>query len=163
LMNWGELQQESNLCFGEGGAGTWSDGKLTTRLNAPEVRHVLTTLVEMGGPERILLDGKPHVGTDRLVILLKRFRAALVEAGAEGRSCCGVERLARGESGGVVRGVELAAGGLIEADRVILAVGHSSHGMYRRLVEQRVAVEPKAFAVGFRVEHPQALINRLQY
>jgi len=165
LMHYGELQIESNLCFGEGGAGTWSDGKLTTRIGAPQVRHVLETLVEMGAPDRILVDGKPHLGTDRLILLLKAFRAELERIGATLRFSTRVERLQLKDDGAArrVAGVVLDDGEVIDADRVVLAIGHSSHGLYRRLLEQAVHFVPKGFAVGFRVEHPQASINAMQY
>src|SRR5690554_4434530 len=78
LMHRGELDEDSNICFGEGGAGTWSDGKLYTRVNDVRVRHVLETIVRLGGPEEILINGKPHLGTDRLVALCKAFRAHLI-------------------------------------------------------------------------------------
>ncbi|MEL6179568.1 MAG: FAD-dependent protein, partial [Myxococcota bacterium] len=161
LMHWGQLQHHSNLCYGEGGAGTWSDGKLTTRIGAPQVRHILETLVEMGGPERILLDGKPHLGTDRLIRILKGFRQGLVDAGADLRFGHRVTDLALNAR--TITGVRLADGSLVEAEAVVLAVGHSSEAIYRRLLELGVALTPKAFAVGFRVEHPQTTINAMQY
>ncbi len=161
LMHWGELQNFSNLCFGEGGAGTWSDGKLTTRIGAPQVRFVLETLVEMGAPSRILIDGKPHLGTDRLVALLKTMRAALIEHGAEVRFGVRVEDLA--VSGGRVVGVKLSDGEVIDADRVVLAAGHSARALLEALAARGVAMSPKAFAVGFRVEHPQQAIDAIQY
>lgn len=162
LMHWGELQTGSNLCYGEGGAGTWSDGKLTTRIGAGATRRVLETLVAMGAPERILTDGKPHLGTDRLVALLKRFRASLLDAGAEVRFGAKVTGVVRASDGRVV-GLTLADGSRVDADRVVLATGHSSRAVYELLHEAGVKLEPKPFAVGFRVEHPQALINEMQY
>lgn len=161
LMHWGELQRQSNLCFGEGGAGTWSDGKLTTRIGASQVRFVLETLVEMGAPERILLDGKPHLGTDKLIALLKKLRAAMMAQGADIRFGCRVTRLLL--EGGEVRGVVLGDGERVEAEHVVLAAGHSSRALVGTLLSQGVAVERKAFAVGFRVEHPQQTINTMQY
>lgn len=163
LMHWGQLQQDSNLCFGEGGAGTWSDGKLTTRIGAPQVRFVLETLVEMGAPERILTDGKPHLGTDRLVALLKQLRAALLASGAE--VCFGhrVEGLLCDTHGRQITGLTLAGGQRLEIDAVVLAAGHSARPLVEALREQGVALERKPFAVGFRVEHPQRLIDQMQY
>lgn len=162
LMHWGELQTRSNLCYGEGGAGTWSDGKLTTRIGAGTVRRVLETLVAMGAPARILTDGKPHLGTDRLVALLKRFRAALTDAGAEVRFGARVVGLARG-SNGSLHHLTLSDGEQVDARCAVLATGHSSRAVYELLHAAGVHLEPKAFAVGFRIEHPQALINDLQY
>ena len=161
LMNRGELDEESNICFGEGGAGTWSDGKLYTRVKDVRVRHILETIVELGGPSRILVDGKPHLGTDRLVALCKAFRAALVERGCEVRFGAMVEDLI--VEGGQARGVVLRDGERVEADRVVMAVGHSAREMYQWLAARGVACEAKPFAVGFRVEHRQRQINEIQY
>lgn len=161
LMHRGELKEDSNICFGEGGAGTWSDGKLYTRVNDVRGRQVLETIVALGGPERILVDGKPHLGTDRLVALCKAFRADLTERGCEVRFGANVASLVFDD--GAVRGVKLTDGEVIDADRVVLAVGHSARQMYRFLAGAGVAMEPKPFAVGFRVEHRQQLINEIQY
>ena len=165
LMHRGELKPDSNICFGEGGAGTWSDGKLYTRVKDVRRRHVLETIVELGGPEDILVKGKPHLGTDRLVRLCKAFRARLQESGCAVRFGAFVKRLEIEERKGRPRivGVTLRDGERIDADRVILAVGHSAREMYRHLEELGVAMVPKPFAVGFRVEHRQALINEIQY
>lgn len=165
LMHHGELIEDSNICFGEGGAGTWSDGKLYTRVKDVRVRHILETIVALGGPERILVDGKPHLGTDKLVALCKAFRAELTELGCEVRFGAMVDRLRIEERGGEdrVTGVILSDGEVIDADRVILAVGHSAREMYLRMFEAGVYMERKPFAVGFRVEHPQQLINEIQY
>lgn len=165
LMHRGELKPNSNICFGEGGAGTWSDGKLYTRVKDVRRRHVLETIVDLGGPEEILIKGKPHLGTDRLVRLCKAFRARLTDAGCTVRFGAFVERLVLVDDKGSRRiaGVELDDGEIIDADRVVLAVGHSAREMYRHLAQLGVAMEPKAFAVGFRVEHRQALIDDIQY
>ncbi len=165
LMHHGELDPDSNICFGEGGAGTWSDGKLYTRVKDVRRRHVLETIVELGGPEEILIKGKPHLGTDRLVRLCKAFRARLTEVGCQVRFGAFVQELVVKESQGErrVTGVKLRDGEVVDADRIILAVGHSAREMYRHLVDIEVMMQPKAFAVGFRVEHRQALINEIQY
>ncbi len=161
LMHYGELDPESNICYGEGGAGTWSDGKLYTRIKDKRSRHVLETIVELGGPERILVDGKPHLGTNRLVALCKAFRARLTELGAEVRFQSRVVGFI--QESGRMKGVKLDDGTIIAADRVILAVGHSARDMYRLMAKNGISMEPKPFAVGFRVEHKQALINSIQY
>jgi uncharacterized FAD-dependent dehydrogenase len=161
LMSRGVIDPESNLCFGEGGAGTWSDGKLYTRVGGARVREVLERMVELGSPDRILIDGRPHLGTDRLVALLKAFRRALVELGCELRFETRVEDFVVDR--GRILGVRLQGGETIEASDVILAAGHSARDMYRRLVASGVEVRSKEFAVGFRIEHPQALIDSLQY
>lgn len=161
LMHRGELLEDSNICFGEGGAGTWSDGKLYTRVNDTRVREVLETIVELGGPQQILVEGKPHLGTDRLVALCKAFRARLEAEGCEVRFGAFVSdfELKNGEVSAVV----LRDGERIECDRVVLAVGHSAREMYRWLAGCGVEMVQKPFAVGFRVEHPQTLINEIQY
>ena len=160
------LNGESNFCYGEGGAGTWSDGKLTTRIgrNSEEVREVLATLVRFGAPSRILLDGKPHLGTDNLVRLLQGFRKELIALGGEYRWSSRVERLIRSEDGdGRVVGVGLADGSEERGEAVVLAAGHSARELYAELVAQGATLAPKIFAVGFRVEHPQAFVNAAQY
>ncbi len=165
LMHRGELLEDSNICFGEGGAGTWSDGKLYTRVKDVRVRHVLETIVQLGGPEEILTAGKPHLGTDRLVALCKAFRAMLIDEGCEvhfGAFVDGFE-LSHGEDGVAVRSVILRDGTKIDGDRFVLAVGHSARELYLRLDESGIAMEQKPFAVGYRVEHRQALINEIQY
>jgi uncharacterized FAD-dependent dehydrogenase len=160
-MGQGVIDGESNLCFGEGGAGTWSDGKLYTRKGGMLPRLVLETLVEFGADPGILVEGRPHLGTDRLVALLKRLRQGLVDAGAEVRYGTRVSRL-RSEDGRVT-GVDLADGDHIDATQVVLALGHSARDLYVTLSGQGVALQAKPFAVGFRVEHPQALVDRIQY
>lgn len=171
LFNRKILDGESNLCYGEGGAGTWSDGKLTTRIgkNSREVRSVLSSLVEYGAPERILVDGKPHLGTDRLVRILRKMRESLTALGCEFRFGTRVEDII--VENGAVAGVVLATGkeGVgasvekLHADVVCLAVGHSARRLYERLIAQGVSLECKPIAVGFRVEHPQSVINKIQF
>eukprot|EP00898_Chlorokybus_atmophyticus_P003394 jgi/Chlat1/4055/Chrsp26S04108 len=164
------LNEDSNLCYGEGGAGTWSDGKLTTRIgkNSDEVRHVLATLVRFGAPSRILVDGKPHLGTDRLVRLLKAFRRHLVEdLGATLRFHTALEDLLvhNGRVVGVkVRDLQGGSEEEIKGQYVVLGVGHSARKVYDMLLHRHnVTITPKDFALGFRIEHPQEFINRVQY
>lgn len=165
LMHRGELDPDSNICFGEGGAGTWSDGKLYTRVSDIRVRHILETIVELGGPADILVSGKPHLGTNRLVALCKAFRAKLTEMGAEVRFGAFVKdfEIDKGVGGDKVSAVVLRDGERIECDRVIMAVGHSAREMYHWMAQNKVAMTPKPFAVGFRVEHRQQLLNEIQY
>jgi len=162
------LDSESNLCFGEGGAGTWSDGKLTTRIgrNSDLVRRVLQTLVDYGAPPRILVDNKPHLGTDRMVRILQNMRQDMQTLGVEFHFGTKVQELVVAENH--VAGVKFVdAPGTIPsellADHVVLAVGHSARELYEDLLKQDVALTPKGFAVGFRVEHPQEKINSIQY
>lgn len=162
LFNRKRLDRDSNLCFGEGGAGTWSDGKLTTRIgkNSDEVRYILRTLVNHGAPQRILVDGKPHLGTDKLVLILRRLREHLITLGAQFLFGECVTRLV--VEAGVAKGVVLRSGTEVYGDAVVLATGHSSREMFEALAAVGVQLQPKPFAAGFRVEHPQALINTMQ-
>ena len=166
------LDAESNLCYGEGGAGTWSDGKLTTRIgrNSDAVRSVLHSLVDFGAPEAILTDGKPHLGTDRLVRILRALRARLLALGASISWGCRVERLVMAAPQGApastrrcVTGVQLADGQTVACTAVVLAVGHSARELYGALFDQGVPLEAQGCAVGFRVEHPQAMVDVAQY
>ncbi|KAM0017882.1 putative FAD dependent protein [Helianthus debilis subsp. tardiflorus] len=165
------LQAESNFCFGEGGAGTWSDGKLVTRIgrNSGSVLSVMKTLVRFGAPESILIDGKPHLGTDRLVPLLRNFRQHLQDLGVNIRFGTRVDDLIV-ENGHVV-GVNVSdssgssqfSSEKLGFDAVVLAVGHSARDVYQMLLSHNMELVPKDFAVGLRVEHPQELINIIQY
>ncbi|KAK9078843.1 hypothetical protein SSX86_002901 [Deinandra increscens subsp. villosa] len=165
------LQSESNFCFGEGGAGTWSDGKLVTRIgrNSGSVLSVMKTLVRFGAPESILIDGKPHLGTDRLIPLLRNFRQHLQDLGVNIRFGTRVDDLIV-ENGQVV-GVNVSdSSGRLQFcseklgfDAVVLAVGHSARDVYQMLLSHNMELIPKDFAVGLRVEHPQELINTIQY
>jgi uncharacterized FAD-dependent dehydrogenase len=158
----GGLDPASNVQFGEGGAGTFSDGKLTTRVNHPWTRLVLQTLVEFGAPPEILVQAKPHVGTDRLRVVLVNFRRALQRAGVEVRFATALTRLVIGAEGRV-RGGVVEDREEIACDSLLLAPGHSARATYRMLAAAGVRLEIKPFAVGVRVEHPAALIDRIQY
>lgn len=163
-----KLDAESNLCYGEGGAGTWSDGKLTTRIgrNSDAVRSVLHSLVDFGAPEAILTDGKPHLGTDRLVRILRTLRARLLSLGATIRWGCRVDRLVMAPAASSrrrVAGVQLADGQQVACTALVLAVGHSARELYGALFDQGVPLEAQGCAVGFRVEHPQAMVDVAQY
>lgn len=157
------LNSESNLCFGEGGAGTWSDGKLTTRIgrNDDPVRQVLNTLVMFGAPEEILYTGKPHLGTDRLIRLLQSFRGHLKSLGVDVRFSTKVDKIDL--NGNRVSGVILDDGTKIRAEACVLAIGHSARDMYEHLATMQVPMKAKPFAMGFRIEHPQKVIDSLQY
>ncbi|CAM6089404.1 unnamed protein product [Calypogeia fissa] len=166
------LDPNSNLCYGEGGAGTWSDGKLTTRIgkNGSSVQTVLATLVRFGAPKQILVDGKPHLGTDRLVRILQNLRSHLLGLGVNIMFGTKLDDL-EVEAGRVI-GVRVSSvsgsqnnfgGDLLKADAVVLAVGHSARDVFDRLLHHNVSMTAKPFAVGFRIEHPQELINEMQY
>lgn len=155
------LDPESNVQFGEGGAGTFSDGKLTTRVNHPWIRYVLETLVACGAPQEILLQAKPHVGTDRLRLVLLRLRQLLLDLGVEIRYSTRLTSLLLSQ--GRVCGGVLNAAEELRAEALVLAPGHSARDTYGMLHQLGVSMESKPFAIGLRVEHPCALINRIQY
>lgn len=161
LKTLGLLNPESNVLFGEGGAGTYSDGKLTTRIHKPEVSWFFRTLVECGAPETILYEQKPHLGTDRLVPILHSIRAHISAAGSRLVFRAKVADFVI--EAGSVRGVVTESGQIYRAPCVVLATGHSARDMYELLAAKGIALEKKGFAVGLRVEHPSALINAIQY
>jgi uncharacterized FAD-dependent dehydrogenase len=161
-----ELHAESNVQFGEGGAGTFSDGKLYSQTRDPRhlARKVLTEFVKAGAPEEILYVNRPHIGTFRLVSMVEKMRAEIESLGGEIRFNARVEDLVIEE--GHVRAVVLQDGGTMEtvrADQVILALGHSARDTFAMLHRRGVFMEAKPFAVGFRIEHPQTLIDRARY
>lgn len=157
------LDPESNVQFGEGGAGTFSDGKLYSQIKDPKHygRKVLTEFVKAGAPEEILYVSKPHVGTFRLVGMVEKIRAEIESLGGEIRFQARVEDIVIED--GAVRGVTLADGTEIETGHVVLAIGHSARDTFRMLYDKGVYVEAKPFSVGFRIEHPQGLIDRARF
>ena len=159
----GILDPSSNIQFGEGGAGTFSDGKLNTQINDKTGRsaEVLRIFVEAGAPEDILYEGKPHIGTDKLRVVIPAIRERIIAAGGEVRFETQVTDLVI--RGGAVRAVVLKDGEVIEVDTVILAPGHSARDTIRSLYERGIPMQQKDFAVGLRVSHPQSLIDRSQY
>jgi len=162
LRSHGVLNPESNLCFGAGGAGTYSDGKLYTRRRDAEIDRIHADLVALGAPPEIMVDAHPHIGTNRLIMLFKRLEAFLVEHGCEIRYDSKVIGLLRSDAGRVC-GVQLADGSTISGPAVLLATGHSARDVYRWLHANGVRMERKPFAIGARCEHPQELIDRIQY
>ena len=162
LMRDGSLMSESNMSFGEGGAGAYTDGKLSTRINHPSVRRVIETFAKYGAPDRILVQGKPHIGSDLLPFAVERMRKELQEMGVEVLFETRVEDILSRD--GVATGVKLADGSELHSDRVILVPGNSARELFERFAaDTRVFIEPKPFALGFRAEHPQPLINAIQY
>lgn len=158
----GTLYPESNMNFGEGGAGAYTDGKLSTRINHPHVRRVIETFAKYGAPDRILVQGKPHIGSDLLPFAVEKMRHELIAMGVEVRFETRVEDVI--VKNGLVAGVKLNDGSTIDTDRVILAPGNSARELYERFAtDGHVFVEAKPFAIGFRAEHPQLLINEMQY
>ena len=167
LWRQGVLTPESNVQFGEGGAGTFSDGKLWSQISDPRhlTRKVLTEFVKAGAPEEILYVAKPHIGTFRLVGMVEKMRADIEALGGEIRFEQRVVDLQveTGTGGAQVRGLTLAGGEQIRADHVVLAVGHSARDTFEMLHRRGVFMEAKPFSVGFRVEHPQSLIDRARF
>ncbi|GGY11913.1 NAD(P)/FAD-dependent oxidoreductase [Paludibacterium paludis] len=157
------LHPESNVQFGEGGAGTFSDGKLYSQIKDPKFlgRKVLTEFVKAGAPEEILYLAKPHIGTFRLVSMVEKMRAEIESLGGEIRFQQRVTDLMIED--GRVRGVTLADGEEIRSDHVVLALGHSARDTFEMLHERGVFMEAKPFSVGFRIEHPQSLIDKARW
>ena len=157
------LNPESNVQFGEGGAGTFSDGKLYSQIKDPNFygRKVLEEFVKAGAPEEIIYVSKPHVGTFRLVKMVENIRQNIIDLGGEIRFEAKVDRLLR-EDGQVV-GVELAGGERLMSRHVVLAVGHSARDTFQMLHDAGVYIEAKPFAIGFRVEHPQTLVDHARF
>jgi hypothetical protein len=163
LWRRGVLKVESNVQFGEGGAGTFSDGKLYSQISDPRhlTRKVLTEFVKAGAPEEILFVAKPHIGTFRLVSMVEKLRRDIEALGGEVRFGAHVTDLCI--DAGHLRGVVLDGGEQIDADHVVLAVGHSARDTFEMLHARGVAMIAKPFSVGFRVEHPQSLIDRARF
>ncbi|MCR4588428.1 MAG: NAD(P)-binding protein [Lachnospiraceae bacterium] len=159
----GRLDPASNVQFGEGGAGTFSDGKLNTGVKDPfgRNRFVLETFVECGAPGNILYDAKPHIGTDLLRVVVRNLREKIIALGGEVRFEAKVTGLL--QDGDHITGVELEDGARLLSDHVILAIGHSARDTFRMLDTMDLAMEAKAFAVGFRIQHPQKLIDDGMY
>lgn len=162
----GALDLQSNIQFGEGGAGTFSDGKLTTNIKSPYARHVLHWFVEAGAPEDILFEAKPHIGTDVLVGVVHAMREQIIAAGGEVRFHTRLAGMELDE--GCVRAVELedvrsGSRERVRATQVVLACGHSARDTFELLRDAGFALERKPFSVGVRIEHPQELVDKAQY
>lgn len=157
----GILEEESNVQFGEGGAGTFSDGKLYTRLNDPRISGILETFCRFGAPSEILYQQRPHIGTDKLRKVVMGIRHFLQEKGVEFKFQTKVTGLKIARS--KLQGAVINEKEELDAPILFLALGHSARDSYRMLRHAEVALEPKPFAIGFRVEHPQSLIDRIQY
>jgi uncharacterized protein len=158
----GQLDADSNYCFGEGGAGTYSDGKLHTRTkDRAAVDRVLGDLVRFGAPSDITVDARPHVGSNRLPKVLTSLRAFLEACGVVYKFSSLVTGIDSRD--GILRGLRTADGDEIPADIVILACGHSARDVYRWAADAGIALERKGCAVGVRMEHPQSIIDRIQY
>jgi uncharacterized FAD-dependent dehydrogenase len=167
LWRRGVLDPESNVQFGEGGAGTFSDGKLYSQIKDPRFlgRKVLNEFVAAGAPAEILTEAHPHIGTFRLVTMVERLRQSIEALGGQYRFQSRVDDLDIETSDGTrrLRGVVLADGSHITADAVVLAPGHSARDTFAMLVARGVAIEAKPFSIGLRIEHPQSLIDRARF
>lgn len=158
----GLVNPESNYCFGEGGAGTYSDGKLYTRsTKRGDVNAVLRTFVAHGAPEDIRVDARPHIGTNKLPQIITSIKESILNAGGEVHFDAKVTGLL--VEFGQIKGIELASGEKLKAGAVILATGHSARDIFYMLQNQSIFVEAKAFALGVRIEHPQEIIDQAQY
>ena len=157
----GALNAESNVQFGEGGAGTFSDGKLTTRTDDPLTRNVIDAFIDAGAPLEIKYLQKPHIGTDRLRGVVKNIRQKILALGGE---IFFNARLTDIEiADGRIRAALINDERRVETDRIFLGIGHSARDTYEKLFERGVLMEPKAFAIGVRIEHPQEFIDRAQF
>jgi uncharacterized FAD-dependent dehydrogenase len=157
----GKLDTESNVQFGEGGAGTFSDGKLNTGVNNPRIGWILEQLVAAGAREDILFDAKPHVGTDVLLTVVQNIRKRIISLGGEVRFQSKVTDIIKHD--GRVVGVEVNGSEKIDCSHVILAIGHSARDSFIRLQDMGVPMEAKPFAMGVRIEHLQKKIDEAQY
>lgn len=161
FFNNGILNLDSNVQFGEGGAGTFSDGKLTTGINDERIRYVLETFVEFGAPKEILFSSKPHIGTDILINVIKNMRNFLISNGCEIRFNTKLTDLIIENS--EIIGVIVNENEKILTDHLILAIGHSARKTYEMLYNNNVRLEQKNFAMGVRIEHKQSMIQENQY
>lgn len=162
LNKQGEVNTESNYCFGEGGAGTYSDGKLYTRSSKRgDVNKILNLFVHFGAEENILFDAHPHIGTNKLPQIITAMRQMIIDCGGEFHF---EKKLSSIDiNNGQVVSVKTADGHTLKADAYILATGHSARDIFHLLHEKKILIESKPFALGVRVEHPQALIDNVQY
>ncbi len=157
---YGKFDEESNVCFGEGGAGLFSDGKLLTRVKSPLVHYVLDRLVGFGAPEHIKYESNPHLGSNKIREFIGKVTDELIEFGTEVHYNTRVDDILLEDN--KIVGVE-AAGNKFKSSQVVLATGHSAKGLYLKLHEHKVPIVLKDFAVGVRVEHPRKYINSIQF
>lgn len=157
------LNTESNVQFGEGGAGTFSDGKLYSQVKDPNHygRKVLTEFVASGAPDEIMFVSKPHIGTFRLVTMVEQMRAKIIELGGDIRFSARVDDVQI--DNGQITGVVLADGEVIKSRHIALAIGHSARDTFQMLYDNNVYIEAKPFSVGFRIEHPQSVIDKARF
>ena len=158
----GIVHPDSNYCFGEGGAGTFSDGKLYTRsTKRGDVRRVLDILVQFGATADILIDAHPHIGTNKLPKIIQSIRETIIDCGGEVRFHTRLTDLEVKQ--GAIHRISLNGGEWESCSELVLATGHSARDIFRLLSQRRIRIEAKPFALGVRIEHPQAIIDRIQY
>lgn len=161
FWRYGTLDPRNNVCYGEGGAGLYSDGKLITRIKSPYIPYVMNRLVQFGAPEEIQWLSNPHVGSDRIRRVIPKLREFLLANGCEIHfNTQATELLVEGKQ---IVGVRTEQGTIFKSPYVVLATGHSAEDMLKHLQELGVTLEGKSFAMGLRIEHPQELINKIQY
>ncbi len=152
--------EENNYLFGEGGAGCFSDGKLTCRMSGPDVEWTMRAFIDCGGPESILFDHRPHLGSNKLPMICRNFRRRIEELGGEYRFQCRLESIELQNGRVVAIGT---SGGRIATEQVILATGHSARDTYEMLYESGIPMQQKAFQLGLRIEQPQENVNKWKY
>lgn len=159
--NGGELNTNSNVQFGEGGAGTFSDGKLTTRINDPLCRYVLEKFVEFGAPEEILVKAKPHIGTDNLRNIVKSIRERIIELGGQVYFNSKLDDIVLKNN--KIESIAYNKNQQVETAAVVLAIGHSARDTFEMLADKQIFMQPKPFSVGVRIEHKQTDVNESLY
>lgn len=159
---YGELNQDDNVCFGEGGAGLFSDGKLITRIKSPYVKYVMQKFVDFGAPPETAYLANPHLGSNKIRGLINKMTDYLLERGHKISYNTRVEDLIVDDNNHL-KGVLTAKGESFFSDHIILATGHSAQNIYQQLAKKKVALEAKDFALGVRIEHPRKVIDRAQY
>ena len=157
----GQLDRRSNVQFGEGGAGTFSDGKLNTGVNNPRIGWVLEQLVAAGAKEEILFDAKPHVGTDVLLTVVQNIRQRIIDLGGQIRFCSQVTDIFTDEQ--KIIGLKINDSDVLLCDQAVFAIGHSARDTFQMLYNHRIMMEQKPFSMGVRIEHLQSAVNRAQY
>jgi len=163
FWRYGEFDSENNVCFGEGGAGLFSDGKLITRIKSPHVSYVMKRMVDFGAPPETAYVSNPHLGSNKIRLLINKISDSLVSQGCEIHYNTKVsELLYEGDPQKVV-GVKTSDGKVLHSSHVVLATGHSAEDMYHHLSSKKVAMTAKDFAVGVRIEHPRRFVDHLQY
>jgi len=162
FWRYGAFDPENNVCYGEGGAGLFSDGKLITRVKSPYVQYVMNRFVDFGAPKETAYQSNPHLGSNKIRGLISKMTSYIESVGSKVFYNARVDRLLFSEDETRVIGVELSTGEKYFSDYVILAVGHSAKEMFYHLHEKKVAMSQKDFAVGVRIEHPRRLIDKLQ-